>query len=54
MAKKAQLRDDAYVERVAKAASVDKRSVVRVLAGLPVKGKAGERILEAMNKEEKA
>lgn len=47
------VRDDEFVARIAAAASVDKRSVVRVLAGLPVKGLPGERIRAAIEKEDK-
>jgi predicted RNA-binding protein with RPS1 domain len=45
-------RDDVYVKRIAQAASVDARSVVRVLANLPIKGKPGERIRQAMRDDE--
>jgi hypothetical protein len=36
--------DDSTVEEIANAADADKRSVVRRLARLPVKGRAGRRI----------
>lgn len=36
--------DDAAIARIAERASVDTRSVIRRLAGLPVRGKAGARI----------
>jgi hypothetical protein len=49
---KHETRDDAFVERIAKLAVADKRSVVRVLAGLPVRGRAGERIRAILEKED--
>lgn len=36
--------DDATIARIADRASADPRSVIRRLAGLPVKGRAGARI----------
>ena len=36
--------DDALVDRVAQEADTDRRSVIRRLAGLPVRGRAGRRI----------
>jgi hypothetical protein len=40
--------DDAIVQEIAREASADPRSVVRRLAGLPVRGLAGERIDRAL------
>ena len=36
--------DDELIERIARDADADPRSVVRRLAGLPVRGRAGRRI----------
>ena len=49
---KIKVRDDAFVDRVAKAAIADEKTVIRVLAGLPVRGKVGERIQAAIDKED--
>lgn len=49
---KTKVRDDAFVDRIAKAAIADKKTVIRLLAGLPVRGKVGERIQAAIEKEE--
>jgi hypothetical protein len=40
--------DDALVATLAQAADVDERSVIRRLAGLPVRGRAGRRIDRAL------
>jgi hypothetical protein len=40
--------DDKVIEQLAERASADRRSVIRRLAGLPVRGKAGERIDRAL------
>ena len=40
--------DDVTVNRIADDAGVDPRSVVRRLAGLPVRGRAGQRIDRAL------
>lgn len=45
-------RDDAFVERIAKLAIADKKTVIRVLAGLPVRGRVEERIQAAIKKED--
>lgn len=50
--RKPETRDDAFVDRIAKAAIADKKTVIRVLAGLPVRGKVGERIQAAIEKED--
>lgn len=39
---------DELVDRLAAQASADKRSVTRAIAGLPVKGLAGQRIARAL------
>lgn len=41
---RASMVDDAFVDSVAEEADVDKRSVVRRIAGLKVEGKPGRRI----------
>ncbi|HEY1695815.1 MAG TPA: hypothetical protein VGG39_26790 [Polyangiaceae bacterium] len=40
--------DDELIEQIAREADVDRRSVVRRLAGLPVKGKPGRRVDEIL------
>jgi hypothetical protein len=44
--------DDAAIARIADAASCDPRSVVRYLAGLPLRPKTQARIVEAVKKIE--
>jgi hypothetical protein len=44
--------DDALVAAVARDADVDERSVIRRLAGLPVRGRAGRRIDRALQARE--
>ena len=41
---------DADIRRVAHEESVDPRSLIRALAGLPVRGLAGERALRAVSR----
>jgi hypothetical protein len=43
--------DDAAIGRIALAAICDPRTVIRYLAGLPVRGKVSERIKAAVEKE---
>jgi hypothetical protein len=45
--------DDAAIERIAKEAVSDPRTVLRYLAGLPVRGKVSERIKIAIEKDKK-
>ncbi len=42
--------NDETVDTIAREASVDPRTVVRVLAGLPVRGLAGERAVAAVDR----
>ncbi len=48
MKPQAQCMDDDVVDVIAKRADADRRSVIRRLAGLPVRGRAGARIERAI------
>jgi hypothetical protein len=43
--------DDEAIARIAERASADERSVMRRLVGLPVRGKCGRRVDDAIRKE---